>query len=128
LVRSNPSKTIVWWPTVDPQPAWRLGAGVGVCREGGLTLLGGFLTDSLNIRWVALSSKMGEVWSAIKPQSVLKDPQVELLLLRACAGVCRLGRLQRCTPPSLVGQGVETFDPTLQAALHRITVGEGGGG
>jgi hypothetical protein len=59
--------------------------------------------------------------------SVLKDPQAELLLLWACAGVSRLVHLLRYTPLSVVAQGVELFDATLHAALRRITVGEGGG-
>jgi hypothetical protein len=58
---------------------------------------------------------------------VLKDKQAELLLLRACAAVCRLVHLLRCTPPSAVAEGVELLDVTLHASLRRITVGEGGG-
>jgi hypothetical protein len=54
---------------------------------------------------------------------VLKDPQAELLLLRACAGVCWLVHLLQCTPPSAAAQGVEMFDVTLHAALRRITGG-----
>jgi hypothetical protein len=51
-------------------------------------------------------SKVGEVCSclAVEQLSVLKDPQAELLHLRAYARVCRLVHLLRCTPPSAVAQ------------------------
>jgi hypothetical protein len=74
-----------------------------------------------------VTRKVGEACSAVERLTVLQDPQAELLLLRACAGVCRLVHLLRCTPPSAVAQGVDLFDATLHAALRRITVGEWGG-
>jgi hypothetical protein len=57
----------------------------------------------------AVFSKVGEVCSAVDWLSLPKDPQAELLLLPACVGVCRLVHLLRCTPLSLVDQGVEIF-------------------
>jgi hypothetical protein len=86
-------------------------------------LLWGLISDSPEyVRPVVTSN----VWRfALRLSDFLKDPQAELLLLRACVGVCRLVHLLRCTPPSLVDQGAEIFDATLQAALRRITVGEG---
>ena len=38
------------------------------------------------------------------------DPQVALLLLRQCAGYCKLDHLARSTPPSLISDGLALFD------------------
>ena len=38
------------------------------------------------------------------------DPQVALLLLRACSAFCKLVHLARSTPPSLVAEGFKYFD------------------
>jgi hypothetical protein len=57
----------------------------------------------------------------------LGDPQSELLLLRACVGVCRLMHLFKCTPPSLVSRGVQVLDAALHVAMRRIVVGDGSG-
>jgi hypothetical protein len=70
---------------------------------------------------------VGEVCFAVERLSVLKGPQAELPLLRACGGVFMLVHLLRCTPPSAVAQGGELFDAILHVALRRITIGEGGG-
>jgi hypothetical protein len=117
----SPSKRKLWWPSVDPLPAGRLPAGVGVCRERGVRLLGWFISDSPEYIRATIASKVGEVCSAVERLSVLEDPQAELLLLRACAGVCRLVHLLRCTPPSLVAQGLSCLMlicTRLCATLH----------
>jgi hypothetical protein len=52
---------------------------------------------------------------------------MELLLLRACVGVCKLMDLFRCTLPSLVSHGVEAIDAALHVALRHIVVEMGAG-
>ena len=37
------------------------------------------------------------------------DPQVALLLLRQCGGLCKLVHLARSTPPSLIAEGLEYY-------------------
>jgi hypothetical protein len=59
--------------------------------------------------------------------ALLDDPQVELLLLRACMGLCRMVHVLRCSPPSAVLRGVAVFDTELESTLRRIVVGEGAG-
>jgi Reverse transcriptase (RNA-dependent DNA polymerase) len=70
----NPSKSKVWWPTVDPRPSWSLPAGVGVSREGGSRLLGGFISDSPEYIRAAVMCKVGEVCSAVEQLRLLANP------------------------------------------------------
>ena len=42
------------------------------------------------------------------------DPQVALLLLRHCAGSCKLVHLARSTPPSFISDGLALFDADVR--------------
>jgi hypothetical protein len=55
--------------------------------------------------------------------AVLRDPQSELLLLRACAGINNLVNLLRCqrSVPEIVDRGVAIFDEPFIKTLHSST-------
>eukprot|EP00884_Botryococcus_braunii_P022052 jgi/Botrbrau1/8530/Bobra.0029s0034.1 len=55
------------------------------------------------------------------------DPQVELLLLRACMGLCRMVHVLRCSPTRAVAEGVAVFDDALHSSLRGIVVAGGPG-
>eukprot|EP00884_Botryococcus_braunii_P022649 jgi/Botrbrau1/9068/Bobra.0376s0038.1 len=74
-----------------------------------------------------VGTKGVEVVRTMDRLSVLDDPQVELLLLRACMGLCRMVYVLRCSPPRAVDVGVAVFDDGLHSGLRRIVVGEEGG-
>jgi hypothetical protein len=59
--------------------------------------------------------------------AVLEDPQVELLLLRACMCLCRMVHVLRCSPPHAVAEGIAVFDDALHPSLRRIVVAGGPG-
>jgi len=50
----------------------------------------------------------------------LEDPQVELHLLRSCAGVCKITHLLCCVPPDVVQPFLPRFDALLRSSLVRI--------
>ena len=49
------------------------------------------------------------------------DPQVALLLLRQCAGYCKLVHLARSTPPSLITDGLALFDADVCCCFSECT-------
>ena len=49
------------------------------------------------------------------------DPQVALILLRQCAGYCKLVHLARSTPPSLISDGLALFDADVRHCFSECT-------
>ena len=49
------------------------------------------------------------------------DPQVALLLLRQCAGYCKLVHLARSIPPSLISDGLALFDDDIRRCFSECT-------
>eukprot|EP00884_Botryococcus_braunii_P008719 jgi/Botrbrau1/17849/Bobra.0127s0089.1 len=59
--------------------------------------------------------------------ALLVNPQVELVLLRACMGLCRMVHVLRCSPTRAVAEGVAVFDDALHSFLRHIVVAGGPG-
>jgi hypothetical protein len=57
---------------------------------------------------------------------LLGDLQVELLLVCACMGVCRLLHVPSMLPPGSGREGVADCDRHLHGALRQIVLGDGG--
>lgn len=73
-------------------------------------------------------NKVAEVCRTIDRLADPDDPQSsELLLLWACAGVCKLRALWRCTPASALERRVAVIDQKIRQTVRRIVVGDGGG-
>lgn len=123
----NLPKTKVWWPQLSARVVASLPSGIGACLAQGVRLLGGVVSTSADFVRQFVHDKAVQVCLLMDRLAELADPQSELLLLRACVGVCKLLHVLRCTPPSLVDRGVEVFDASLHLALRRIAVGDGGG-
>ena len=49
------------------------------------------------------------------------DPQVALLLLRQCAGYCKLVHLACSTPPSFISDGLALFDADVRRCFSECT-------
>ena len=50
----------------------------------------------------------------------LEDPEVELLLLRICLGVCKFNHLLRTIPPDSMDSQLLRFDNNLRCSLSSI--------
>jgi hypothetical protein len=90
-------------------------------------LLGAPLSSSAEYTSDFVRDKAREVLEVLQKLQLLRDPQVELLLLRSCMGICRLMQVLRCSPADCVEEGVALFDAGQRVALRRIVVVEGGG-
>ena len=114
----NTSKCELWWPTRSEEwntfpPAVQrinsdgiefLGAGIGSPR----------FVNELN---ASRAEKAANLQSLI---TEMDDPQCELLLLRSCAGVCKVTHALRTSPPNAIGDSISTFDESLRRSLEKI--------
>lgn len=105
----------VWWPPVSPDTS---------C---GVRLLGATILASVGCLQAAAASKAEEAHAVMSQLAILGDPQLELLLLRSCAVVCKLVHVLLCTSPAVVDCGKAIFDESLLDSLRCIFVGGGGG-
>ena len=120
----NLSKCEVFWPSHDqsvvdfPPAVKRL-----VLHEvGGIDFLGSPIWGSPDF----LSTFVGSVVDRISVLQAcledLEDPQVELLLLHSCLGVCKLNHLLRTIPPGSMDSELLRFDDNLRRSLSSICV------
>jgi hypothetical protein len=123
----NLSKSLLWWPTLDPCRKVGFPAEIRQSRDLGVRLLEGPLSASRVFVSAFVGDKAKEVGRVMGRLAILDDPQVELLLLRACMGLCRMVHVLRCSPPQAVAAGVAVFDDALHSSLRRIVVAEGPG-
>eukprot|EP00884_Botryococcus_braunii_P022983 jgi/Botrbrau1/9369/Bobra.354_2s0024.1 len=96
-------------------------------RDLGVRLLGGPLSASRVFVSAFAGDKAIEVARTMDRLALLDDPQVELLLLRACMGLCRMVHVLRCSPTRAVAEGVAAFDDALHSSLRHIVVAGGPG-
>ncbi|GJV44339.1 ankyrin repeat-containing protein ITN1-like protein [Tanacetum coccineum] len=124
----NVDKTEVFWPKEDPRS--RL-VGVfpptiarplhGVKLLGGPVSVDSEFSSGLVLKRVAKSIELMDVIAK------LNDPQCELLLLRACAGVSKLYFAIRTCSPQVFERAQHSFDAALRSSLERIVTASGPG-
>ena len=115
-------KCEVFWPSgdqsfVDFPPAVKR---VVLSQAGGIDFLGSSIWGSPDF----LSSFMGSVVDRVSVLQTrlqdLEDPQVELLLLRSCLGVCKLNYLLQTIPPGSIDSELLRFDDNLRCSMSSI--------
>ena len=94
----NLAKCCLWNPTDVQIPPLTWGVPVIAASEEKV-LLGcpWGPQEVINKRWERKIHELEELWDALP---LLDDCQMGLVLLRACLGVCKIGYLLRCLPPS----------------------------
>ena len=76
----------------------------------------------------SICSKRIDRWQqCIKATALLKDSQLEALLLRSCMGAPKMVYLFRCIPPQLISQSIEIMEGILFQYLRSIVVRDGPG-
>ncbi|GKD61502.1 hypothetical protein Tco_1299011, partial [Tanacetum coccineum] len=124
----NVDKTEVFWPKEDPRS--RL-AGVfppNIARPlHGAKLLGGPASVDFNFRRELVMKRVAKTIMLMDTISKINDPQCELLLLRACAGISKLYFAMRTCSPQVFKMAQHSFDASLRSALERIVTASGPG-
>eukprot|EP00884_Botryococcus_braunii_P016683 jgi/Botrbrau1/3699/Bobra.0008s0026.1 len=105
-IRLNLRKSLLWWPSFDPRREDGFPEELCQNRDLGVRLLGGPLSASRVFVSAFVGDKAIEVARTMDRLALLDDPQVELLLLRACMGLCRMVHVLRCSPTRAVAEGV----------------------
>ena len=124
----NIDKTEVFWPREDPRS--RL-AGVfppNISRPlHGVKLLGGPASVDLAFCSELVLKRVAKTIELMDVVAKLNDPQCELLLLRACAGISKLYFSMRTCPPQVFERAQISFDAALRSSLERIVTASGPG-
>ncbi|GKC38925.1 putative reverse transcriptase domain-containing protein [Tanacetum coccineum] len=119
----NIDKTEVFWPREDPRS--RL---VGVFPPSiarplhGVKLLGGPVSVDFDFNSGLVLKRVSKSIELMDVIAKLNDPQCELLLLRACAGISKLYFAMRTCSPQ-IGNGVHGLDEPTQAILDETDGG-----
>lgn len=115
----NQSKCEVYWPTGN-QDFPEFPPGVTRLREG-ISLLGSPVWGSPIYMSSCVSELVGKVESIQAKILELEDPQVELHLLRSCAGICKINHVLRTVPSNAMQVPLQRFDTSLRAALSKAS-------
>jgi Reverse transcriptase (RNA-dependent DNA polymerase) len=118
-------KTVVWSPH-----GWDLRAtglfGLYKCStEEGIELLGCAVSRSPVFIDRVVSKRIDKCIASLHRMLELEDPQLCLMLLRACEGMPKLMYCWRCVSPQYLGDQATRFEVEVLAALRRILVADG---
>ena len=124
----NVDKTEVFWPREDPRSRLDGIFPPNIARPRcGVKLLGGPVSADLNFCSSLILERVTKTIALMDAVATLRDPQCELLLLRACTGVSKLYFALRTCPPSVFESAQVVFDAALRSSLERIVVASGPG-
>ena len=124
------SKTCVWSPVGAPiHPSLQSFSlhdsrhiPVSVVSTPGVALLGSAVSSDPNFL-NAIAMKRIQKWhSSIQLMLELKDPQLELMLLRACVGAPKIVYLLRTLPPQVLRPSIMDMEALIRSTLQRILV------
>ncbi|GJT18909.1 reverse transcriptase domain-containing protein [Tanacetum coccineum] len=124
----NIDKTEVFWPKEDPRSKL---AGIfppNIARPlHGVKLLGGPASVDFDFSSELVMKRVTKTIVLMDTVARINDPQCELLLLRACAGISKLYFAMRTCSPRVFKMAQRSFDADLRSALERIVTDSGPG-
>ena len=91
----------------------------------GIEMLGGCISLDTNFVSNLAVSRATKVASSIETLMKLQDPQLCLMLLRACLGMCKMIYCFRTSPPEALHAASSIITTSLHAALRYIVVAHG---
>ncbi|GJZ84455.1 hypothetical protein Tco_0649794 [Tanacetum coccineum] len=117
----NVDKTELFWPKEDPRSRLEGIFPHNISRPlHGVKLLGGPVSVDVDFGSALVMKRVSKTIGLLDAVAKINDPQCELLLIRACAGVSKLYFTMRTCPPRV-------FDMALRSALERIVTASGSG-
>ena len=119
------SKSIVWSPSGRDLSNSDLFAGMTCSRDNGVELLGGAISTSQDFYKSVIDKRVDKCVDTMHKMMQLRDPQLCLMLLRACEGMPKLVYSWRTTPPEFLEDAAIRFDHVILLALRWIIVGDG---
>lgn len=114
----NQKKCEVYWPSGDPDfPEFP--PEVTRLKEG-VSLLGSPVCGTPQYMSSYVAKLVNRTETIQEKITSLDDPQVELHLLRSCAGVCKINHILRTVPQRAMETSLTQFDTSLRASLGKI--------
>jgi len=115
----NLSKCELWWPSINDDVRSQFPTSVNQIYGDGIALLGGPVGDQEITRTMWMN-RLGKIEKLCSELDLLNNSQVQLALLRSCAGFPKINfALRTCNPLFLDGH-LENFDAIMQRSLSSI--------
>jgi hypothetical protein len=121
------SKTVIWSPSANLQVFRDRGmfAEYHCSMELGVELLGGAVSESVEFVRNVVDKRVDKCIVSLDRMMALEDPQLCLLLLRACEGMPKLKYCWRTVSPDYLQDSSSRFEKVVIDALRKITVADG---
>ncbi|GKB69849.1 putative reverse transcriptase domain-containing protein, partial [Tanacetum coccineum] len=124
----NVDKTELFWPKEDPRSRLEGVFPPNISRAlHGVKLLGGPVSVDADFSSTLVMKRVSKTIGLLDEVAKINDPQCELLLIRACAGISKLYFAMRTCPPRVFESAQLSFDTALRSALERIVTTCGSG-
>ncbi|GJV25984.1 hypothetical protein Tco_1378679 [Tanacetum coccineum] len=124
----NVEKTELFWPKEDPRSRLEGIFPPNIFRPlHGVKLLGGPVCVDVDFGSAFVIKRVSKAIRLLDAVAKINDPQCELLLIRACAGVSKLYFAMRTCPPRVFEAAQLSFDMDPRSALERIVMASGPG-
>ncbi|GJR24240.1 hypothetical protein Tco_0972767 [Tanacetum coccineum] len=124
----NVDKTELFWTKEDPRSRLEGIFPPNISRPlHGVKLLGGPISVDVDYGSALVMKRVSTTIGLLDAVAKINDPQCELLLIRACAGVSKLYFAMRTCSPHVFESAQLSFDMALRSALERIVTASGPG-
>ncbi|GJX80609.1 hypothetical protein Tco_0328758 [Tanacetum coccineum] len=124
----NIDKTELFWTKEDPKSRLEGIFPPNISRPlHGVKLLGGPVSVDVDFGSALVMKRVSSTIGLLDAVAKINDPQCELLLIRACAGVSKLYFAMRTCSPRVFESAQLSFDMALRSALERIVTASGPG-
>jgi hypothetical protein len=117
--KNIPQNLIVWSPVYDNQ------FSLTISKEKGVSLLGGGVSRDSSFLSEVADKRLRKWCESISLMMDIKDPFIQLQLLRSCLGAPKLNYLLRTTPPNLIYPSILKMELFLKETLKSIITGNG---
>jgi hypothetical protein len=123
----SPAKTVIWWPGNDGLIPRNFESFSTFQRTlgPGVELLGGAVSRSHEFIVEVVMKRVNKCIASVHVMMALQDPQLCLLLLRACEMMPKLMYCWRTTHPRYLGSACRVLDDTVASTLRDIIVSGG---
>jgi hypothetical protein len=126
-------KTTLWSPfsrkipqdLSDWYPAYENNFSLTISHDKGVSLLGGAVSRDPGFLSVVADKRLSKWCDSISLMLDIKDPFIQLQLLRSCLGAPKLNYLLRTTPPNLIYPSILKMELFLKETLKSIITGGG---
>ncbi|GJX95014.1 hypothetical protein Tco_0349600 [Tanacetum coccineum] len=124
----NIDKTKLFWTKEDPKSRLEGIFPRNISRPlHGVKLLGGPVSVDVDFGSALVMKRVSSTIGLLDAVAKINDPQWELLLIRACAGVSKLYFAMRTCSPRVFELAQLSFDMALRSGLERIVTASGPG-